>query len=58
MKEKGNPKVKEEILQRIKAKMLRSTDTSQGWVNSNRTGFFLKNEGQFHKQIDGSDEEE
>ena len=29
LKEKGKPKVKEEILQRIKAKLLRSTNTSK-----------------------------
>ena len=42
LKDKEKPEVKKEILQRIKGlkqKLLRSTDTSKGCLNSNRTGF-------------------
>ena len=58
MKEKKNPKVKEEILQRIKAKTAKINRYQQRVSHFQQNRFFRNNEGQFYKQTDGSEERE
>ena len=52
------PKVKEEILQRIKAKTVTIDRYQQRVSQFQQNSFFKNNEGRFYKQIDGSEEEE
>ena len=58
LKEKGKPKVKEEILQRITAKTAKINRYQQRVSQFQQNRFFRNNEGQFYKQIDGSEEGE
>ena len=58
LKEKGKPKVKEEILQRIKAKTAKISRYQQTVSQFQQNRFFKNNEGRFYKQIDGSEEGE
>ena len=58
LKEKGKPKVKEEILQRITAKTAKINRYQQRVNQFQQNRFFRNNEGQFYKQIDGSEEGE
>ena len=58
LKEKGKPKVKEEILQRITAKPAKINRYQQRVSQFQQNRFFRNNEGQFYKQIDGSEEGE
>ena len=58
LKEKGKPKVKEEILQRIKAKTAKINRYQQRVSQFQQNRFFGNNEGRFYKQIDGSEEGE
>ena len=48
MKEKGKPKVKEEILQRIKAKTGKVNRYQKGVSQFQQNRFFRNNEGQFY----------
>ena len=56
LKEKGKPKVKEEILQRIKAKTPKINRYQQRVSQFQQNKLFRNNEGRFYKQIDGSEE--
>ena len=58
MKEKGKPKVKEEILQRIKAKTAKINKYQQKVSQFQQNMFSRNNEGRFQKQTDGSEEAE
>ena len=55
-KEKGKAKVKDEILQRIKAKIPKINRHQQRVSQFSRNRFFRNNEGRFYKQIDWSEE--
>ena len=58
LKENGKPKVKEEILQKIKAKTAKMNRYQQKMSDFQQNGFFRNNVGRFYKQIDGSEEGE
>ena len=58
LKEKGIPKVKEEILQKSKAKTAKINIYQQMVSQFQQNRFFRNNEGQLFKQIDGSEEGE
>ena len=58
LKEKGKPKVKEEILQRIKAKTAKINKYQQKVSQFQQNMFSRNNEGRFHKKTDGSEEAE
>ena len=57
-KERGRPKVKEEILQRIKAKTAKINRYQQRVSQFQQNRLFRNNEGRFYKQTDGSEEGE
>ena len=56
LKEKGKPKVTEEILQRITAKTAKINRYQQRVSQFQQSRIFRNNKGQFYKQIDGSGE--
>ena len=58
MKEKGKPKLKEEILQRIKVKTSKINRYQERVSQFQQKRFFRNNEGRFYKQINGSEEGE
>ena len=58
LKEKGTPKVKEQILQRIKVRIDNINRYQQRLNQLQQNRFFRNNEGRFYKQIDGSEERE
>ena len=58
LQEKGKTKVRQEILQRIKAKTAKINRYQQRVSQFQRNRFFRNNEGRFYKQIDGSEEGE
>ena len=58
LKEKGKPKVKEEILQRIKVKTAKINRYQQRVSQIQQNRFFRNNEGRSYKQIDGNKEGE
>ena len=58
LEDKGTPKVKEEILRRIKVKIDKINRYQQKLSQFQQNRFFRNNEGWFYKQIDGSEEGE
>ena len=56
LKEKGKPKVKQGILQRIKAKTDKINRYQQRVSQVQQNRFFRNNEGRFYRQIDESEE--
>ena len=58
LKEKGTPKVKEQILQRIKVRIDNINRYQQRLNQLQQNRFFRNNEGRFYKQIDRSEERE
>ena len=58
MKEKRQAKVKEEILQRIKAKTAKINGYQRRVSQFQQNSFFINNEGWFNNQVDGSEEGE
>ena len=58
LKDKGKPKVKQGILQRIKAKTAKINRYHQRVSQVQQNRFFRNKEGRFYKQIDGSEEGE
>ena len=56
LKEKGKPKVKVELLQRIKAKTAQINRYQQKVSQFQQDRFFRNSEGRFYKQIDESEE--
>ena len=58
LKEKGKPKVKEEILQRNKAKTAKFNKYQLRLSQFQLNRFFKNNEGCIYRQIDGSEEGE
>ena len=58
LKEKGKRKVKEEILQRTKAKTAKINRYQQKVGQFQKSKFLRNNGGRFYKQIDGSEEGE
>ena len=55
LKEKGKPKVKEEILQKIKGKTAKINRCHQRVSQFQQNRLFRNSEGRFYKQIDGSE---
>ena len=58
LKQKGKPKVKDEILQKIKAKTVKINRHQQRVGPFQQNRLFRNNQGYFYKQIDGSKEGE
>ena len=58
MREKRQAKVKEEILQRIKAKTAKINGYQQRVSQFQQNKFFINNEGWFNNQVDGNEEGE
>ena len=58
LKQNRKPKVKEEVLQRIKVKAAKINRYQQRVSHFQQNRFFRNNEGRFYKQIDGSEKGE